>query len=203
VTQHDVILVRQESRLKVSNPQTGQYAARITIPTVVGPIPLPWAWASVDASVGGHTFRFATTHLDSASGAAQVAQAQEFLAGPGSTTLPLVWAGDFNSDADATTITGIPPDTATYQNIVGAGFADTWAAVNPGDPGYACCESANLDNLQSTLTERIDHVFTRGRWQAVKASLVGASTADKTTTSNLWPSDHAGVVVKLVLQGQS
>jgi endonuclease/exonuclease/phosphatase family metal-dependent hydrolase len=203
VTQHDVILARQESRLKVSNPQTGQYAARITIPTVVGQIPLPWAWASVDASVGGHTFRFATTHLDSISAQAQIAQAQEFLTGAGSTTLPLVWVGDFNSDADATTITGIPPDTATYQDIVAAGLTDTWAAVNPSDPGYTCCEAANLDNPQPTLDERIDHVFTRGPWQAVSASLVGAGPADKTTTSNLWPSDHAGVIAKLNLQGQS
>jgi endonuclease/exonuclease/phosphatase family metal-dependent hydrolase len=203
VTQHDVILARQESRLKVSNPQAGQYQARITIPTVVGiAIPLPWAWASVDASVGGHTFRFATTHLDSISGAAQVAQAQEFLTGAGSTTLPLVWAGDFNSDADATTVTGIVPDTATYQNIVTSGLTDTWAAVNPGDPGYTCCEGANLDNPQPTLDERIDHVFTRGPWQAVNVTIVGASPADK-TASNLWPSDHAGIVAKLNLRGQS
>lgn len=135
---------------------------------------------------------------------AQVAQAQEFLAsgGPGSTTLPLVWAGDFNSDADATTVTGIVPDTATYQNIVGAGLRDTWAAVNPGDPGYTCCEAANLDNPLPTLDERIDHVFTRGPWQAVNATIVGASPADK-TASNRWPSDHAGVLAKLNLQGQS
>jgi hypothetical protein len=37
----------------------------------------------------------------------------------------------------------------------------------------------------------------------VNASLIGASTADKTTTSNLWPSDHAGIVAKLNLQGHS
>ncbi len=204
VTLHDVILARQESRLKVANPQAGQYQAYIALTTLAGPIPLPWAWASVDASIGTHTFRFATTHLDSISGDAQVAQAQEFLAaaGPGSTTLPLVWAGDFNSDADATTITRIPPDTATYQNIVGAGLADTWAAVNPGDPGYTCCEAANLDNPQPTLDQRIDQVFTRGPWQAVGATTVGAGPADK-TAGNLWPSDHAGIIVKLNLQGRS
>ena len=60
MTQHDVVLARQESRLKVSTAQSGQYAARLTIPTVAGSIPRPWAWASVDASVGGHPFRFAT-----------------------------------------------------------------------------------------------------------------------------------------------
>jgi endonuclease/exonuclease/phosphatase family metal-dependent hydrolase len=203
LTQHDVILARQESRLKFANRQSGQYAARITIPTAVGPIPLPWAWTSIDATVGDHVFRFATTHLDSNSGAAQLAQAHEFLAGPGATSLPLVWAGDFNSDADATSITGNPPDTATYQNIVAAGLSDAWAVANPGDPGYTCCESATLNNALPTLSERIDHVLTRGPWQVTNVTVVGATAADKTAVTNLWPSDHAGVVAKLNLQGQS
>jgi endonuclease/exonuclease/phosphatase family metal-dependent hydrolase len=202
LTQHDVVLARVESRLKVDNAQSGQYAAQVGIPTVVGVIPLPWAWASVDASIGGHTFRFATTHLDSNFGFAQVAQANEFLAGAGATSLPLVWAGDFNSDANAATITGAPPDTATYANIRSAGLADAWAGANPGDPGYTCCENADLTDAAPALDERIDLVFTRGPWQAVKASLVGA-TADDKTAGGLWPSDHAGVVVKLNLQGQS
>jgi len=34
-------------------------------------------------------------------------------------------------DADAPTITGMPPDTATYQNLITAGFPDTWAAIHP------------------------------------------------------------------------
>jgi endonuclease/exonuclease/phosphatase family metal-dependent hydrolase len=131
-----------------------------------------------------------------------VAQAEEFVAGPGSTTLPLIWAGDFNSDADAATITGTPPDTATYQNLIAAGLADTWAAVHPGDPGYTCCEAGTLDNPLPTLDQRIDHVFLRGPWQAAGATIIGASAGDK-TVSNLWPSDHAGVVAKLNLHGQS
>jgi endonuclease/exonuclease/phosphatase family metal-dependent hydrolase len=202
LTQHDVILARVETRLKVGNPLSGQYAAQHVISTVGGPIPLPWAWASVDASVGGHTFRFATTHLDSNFGDTQVAQAQEFLAGAGSTALPLVWAGDFNSDADTTALTGVPPDTATYQDLVAAGLADAWEAVRPGDPGYTCCETANLDNPTPTLDQRIDLVLTRGPWRPLSATLVGANAGDK-TPGGLWPSDHAGVVVKLSLQGQS
>lgn len=202
LTQHDVILARQESRLKITNPLHGQYHAQISLPTVAGPIPLPWAWASVDAGIGGHSFRFATTHLDPDSGAAQVAPAQEFLGGPAVTSLPLVWAGDFNSDADTTTITGIPPDTTTYANIVNAGLTDAWASVHPGDHGYTCCENADLDNQQPTLDQRIDHVFMRGPWHAVSVTIVGADPSDK-TAGGLWPSDHAGVVAKLNLQGQS
>jgi endonuclease/exonuclease/phosphatase family metal-dependent hydrolase len=202
LTQHDVVLARQENRMKVSNPGAGQYHAQISLPSVVGPIPLPWAWASVDASIGGHTFRFATTHLDPDSAAAQLAQAQEFLGGAGATTLPLVWAGDFNSDADSSFVTGAPPDTLTYQTLIGAGLTDTWPALHPADPGYTCCETATLDNPQPTLDARIDYVFTRGPWRATSSAIVGASLADR-TPAGLWPSDHAGLVVKLNLQGQS
>jgi len=50
LTQREVILVRKSAGLKLTNPQGGQYAARLTIPTIIGvPVSLPWAWASVDA----------------------------------------------------------------------------------------------------------------------------------------------------------
>src|SRR5207253_1951282 len=65
LTQHEVILARGGAGLLVSNPQTGQYGARASIPTALGiPIELPWSWASVDVTKGGKRFRFATTHLD-------------------------------------------------------------------------------------------------------------------------------------------
>ena len=103
LTQREVILARKAPGLKLTNAQGGQYAAYVTVPTIIGvPVALPWAWASVDVTKSGRSFRFATTHLDPISGAAQQLQANEFLAGPGSTTLPIVWVGDFNSDAEAT-----------------------------------------------------------------------------------------------------
>ena len=101
LTHREVILARKAPGLKLTNAQGGQYAAFVTVPTIIGvPVALPWAWASVDATRNGRSFRFATTHLDPISGVAQQLQANEFLAGPGSTTLPIVWVGDFNSDAE-------------------------------------------------------------------------------------------------------
>jgi endonuclease/exonuclease/phosphatase family metal-dependent hydrolase len=199
LTQREVILARKSTPMKLTNVQHGKYAARITIPTVGGPVTLPWAWASVDVRFHGHAFRFATTHLDSISGGAQGAQANEFLAGPGDTPLPIVWVGDFNSDADGTPITGVPPATATYGSIIAAGFEDTWAAKHPSDPGLTCCQDADLLNPTSTLTERIDLVLTRGDISVEEAARVGADPADR-LPSGLWPSDHAGVVVSLELE---
>ncbi len=197
LTQREVILARASGSLKLTNAQGGQYAARLTVTTAVGaPVALPWAWASVDASLGGHSFRFATTHLDPIVGAYQQLQANEFLAGPGATPLPIVWVGDFNSDAQGTSITGMPPATATYGSVIASGFSDAWKAKHPADPGFTCCQATNLLNPTSTLTQRIDLVLTRGPFDVEKASIIGAKPGDR-LPSGLWPSDHAGVVVTL------
>ena len=197
LTQREVILARKASGLKLTNARGGQYAASVTVPTIIGvPVALPYAWASVDATRSGRSFRFATTHLDPISGVAQQLQANEFLAGPGSTTLPIVWVGDFNSDAEGTMITGVPSATATYGSILAAGYEDAWAARHPSDPGFTCCQATNLLNPISTLTERVDLVLTRGPFNVGKASLVGEEASDR-LPSGLWPSDHAGVVVAL------
>ena len=195
LTQREVILARRDGALKLSNAQGGQYVARISVPSAVGPISLPWAWASVDGRFHGQSFRFATTHLDPISGAAQVAQANEFLAGPGNTTLPIIWVGDFNSNAEGTVVTGVVPDTATYRNIVAAGFTDAWRAAHPTDHGFTCCEATDLLNPTSELDTRVDLVLTRGPFVEA-ASIVGDEVTDR-LPSGLWPSDHAGVVVSL------
>jgi hypothetical protein len=200
LTQREVILVRKSAALKLTNAQGGQYAAFLTVPTIIGvPVSLPWAWASVDATLGGHAVRIATTHLDPISGVAQEAQAAEFLAGPGATTMPIVLVGDFNSDADATVITGVPSATATYGSIIASGFSDTWKAKHPADPGFTCCQATDLLNATSTLTERDDLVLTRGRFHVAKASIVGDQTTDR-LASGLWPSDHAAVVVTIDIE---
>jgi endonuclease/exonuclease/phosphatase family metal-dependent hydrolase len=200
LTHREVILARKSPGLKLTNAQGGQYAAYVTVPTIIGvPVALPWAWASVDATRSGHAFRFATTHLDPISGVAQQLQANEFMAGPGSTTLPIVWVGDFNSDAEGSVITGVPSATATYESIVASSFTDTWAARHPSDPGFTCCQATNLLNPTSTLTERVDLVLTRGPFHVGKALLVGDNASER-LPSGLWPSDHAGVVVTLELE---
>jgi endonuclease/exonuclease/phosphatase family metal-dependent hydrolase len=200
LTHREVILARKSPGLKLTNAQGGQYAAYLTVPTVIGvPVALTWAWASVDVTRGGRKFRFATTHLDPISGIVQQLQANEFLAGPGATLLPIIWVGDFNSNAEGTLATGVPSATATYASIIAAGYADAWSARHPSDPGFTCCQATNLLNPISTLSERVDLVFTRGPFHVGKASVVGAETSDW-LPSGLWPSDHAGVVVNLDLE---
>ena len=69
VVNNVVLLVRADlepARFKWRNPQSGIYAATLFFPTPFGTLPLPRAWASVDATFNGQAFRFIGTHLESA-----------------------------------------------------------------------------------------------------------------------------------------
>jgi endonuclease/exonuclease/phosphatase family metal-dependent hydrolase len=145
-----------------------------------------------------------TTHLDPDDWQFQMNQAAEFLAGPAQTPLPIVWVGDFNSDAERAPTAGKPPATPTYQYIIESGFSDAWKATNTGQPGFTCCQEIDLSNPVSQLGQRVDLVLTRGKFRVVDASIVGEDPSKRVPSrlspSGLWPSDHAGVVVTLELQ---
>jgi endonuclease/exonuclease/phosphatase family metal-dependent hydrolase len=190
ITDHDAILARTDlpvSQLQLSNATAQQFAAVLHL----GPIALPRSYVSVDAQIRGKSFRFITTHLDPISPVIQVAQADELLSGPADTDLPVVMAGDFNSNADNSS-------TASYSHLIGGGFVDAWSATR-SDVGNTCCQAADLRNAVSELDHRIDLVLFRGEdIEPEGASLIGDQVADK-TPSGLWPSDHAGVIGQLAL----
>jgi hypothetical protein len=138
------------------------------------------------------------THLEVADFAPiQVAQTVELLSTATKTHLPVVMVGDFNSSADW----GGPNDTLSYEIVRLAGFKDAWSRTNPGDPGFTCCQDADLRNESSALNDRIDFVFTRGKMVPSAADNLGESEGDR-TEYGLWPSDHAGVVATLQLHGR-
>jgi hypothetical protein len=80
-----------------------------------------------------------------------------------------------------------------------ANFYDAWTWAHGSAAGYTGTQSDSLDNRNSTLSQRIDAVFFRGkRTGATEADTVGDTAADK-TSSGLWPSDHAGVTTTISL----
>ncbi len=99
-------------------------------------------------------------------------------------------AGDFNSAAAGTTPVF---QTATYGNMIAAGFSDAWSAVHSGVDGFTAAQAGNLLNPVSQLSDRIDLILTRGALAAQDAQLVGDDPSDRTPLG-LWPSDHAGLV---------
>ena len=175
-TEENVILARADlkGRLEVSNPQTGTFQAFVPF---LG-LHLTRSWASVDVTGRGQTFRFIDTHLDSLSHAVQVAQAQELLAGPAKTTLPVVIALDSNADAAHPT-----SDTyETYSTLIGAGFQDAWSQTHPVAPGLTWGPTAPPSpTLQ--LQQRLDLVLYRGRFKARGGHRVGSHLGERTHTS--------------------
>lgn len=196
-TDRDVVLARSDlppGHLRLSNVQTGDYTVNCQIPTnLAGPLTVLRGWISVDVWTRGRDFRFVNTHLfgqcPPGSFAVQVAQAQELLAGPANTALPVVLVGDMNSS---------PMDAAPsgYLTLTTAGFADAWLHAGVGN-GFTCCQAPDLLNAAPLLDSRIDFVFARGA-AVTEVEITGDNPAQR-TPSGLWGSDHAGVAATLMI----
>ena len=152
LTDRVAILARTDVPLTISHAQTGNFTHNTVLTTFQGPITLTGGWAAVDATLGGHTIRFITTHLDPNSATIGTAQATELVNGPLATVLPVVLSCDCNA----------APGSATYTALTGAGLKDSWRQAQTGEPGYTRCQSPTLLNAASTLASRIDYIFSRG-----------------------------------------
>ena len=193
LTDRVAILARTDVPLTISNVQTGTYTHNTVISTLQGPVTLTEGWASVDATLGNHTVRFVTTHLADNSDAVGSAQAAELVQGPLRTDLPVIMTCDCNAD----------PASATYTVLTDAGLKDSWAHAQPGQPGDTCCQDTTLNNAllnpASTLTSRIDYIFSRGGGlKAAGDQVIGADPASRSVPGGFWPSDHAGLIAELV-----
>jgi endonuclease/exonuclease/phosphatase family metal-dependent hydrolase len=187
VSDRDVILARTDGSFTYGNVQTGQYQAALVVPTAVGPVRVPRGWASVDVNDRQGSFRFIATHLEAFMSTAQLSQAQELVAGPANTTLPVVLAGDLNTAA-----AGGPDSSTTYQWLTspsGGGLRDAWSTANLAAAGYTYPLYLEDPDRPASPTERIDLILTRGALWAKSAAQVGTATP--------YPSDHIGVIAIL------
>jgi hypothetical protein len=198
LTDRDVILARPDGpKPALTNKQADNFEARASVPIgTTGNLDLLRGWGSVDVTLRGQTFRFINTHLeqegpfsDHPFNQVQVAQGNENLSGPASTSLPVILVGDFNSWAGG-------GGTDTYSKLIGAGFKDTWSATHPSEPGNTWGHDADLLDTTVNLTQRLDLVLFRNNLCAFKADVVGDELKDR-TPYGLWPSDHAGLVATL------
>jgi hypothetical protein len=191
LTQRNAILARADlslGRLTVT-ARSGLFRTNLTIPTVAGPITDARGWTAVDVTLGRFGFRFINTHLDSTSPAIAAAQAQELLAGPANTRLPVLLLGDLNTDPRE-------PSPCAYATLLDGGFVDAWTRVNGPTVVPTCCHAEDLRNPAPTFTRRLDYILTRPGVPFRAVRLVGIDPANR-TRSGLWPSDHAGVIATL------
>ncbi len=191
----NAILARaNHEKIAVSNPQRGTYQYILGPPDF--PFTLAQGWTSVDVDASGRRFRFVTTHLEDASAdpasltPLQEAQAYELVSLHATSGLPVVFAGDFNTDGFR--------KWPTYNLLTrDLGLTDAWTAVNRGRPGLTWGQSPDLLNPVPRFTQRLDLVLFAGAVRATDADVVGASLLDR-VPAGMWPSDHAGLVVTFV-----
>ncbi len=201
LTDRDVILARSDVLITAAWGQN--YQARLVVP--IGPglrIEAIRGITAVEATVGGRTYRFVSTHLEPAPTAdllpIQLAQAGELIGLLANDSLPVVLVGDMNTWA---------PTGATYQLLADAGFADAWDHQRLTSPGFTCCHALDLANPRPDFDRRIDLILVRHPNNSVnpfsrpvRAAVVGDEFFNR-TGSGLWPSDHGGVVAGMRIKG--
>ena len=194
---HDVLLVRSDRHnLSVSNIDVQHFQHLGSFSVGGNEIQNPRGWISGDVTIDAHTFRFVTTHLEGVRMDVQVEQANEMIQGPGNTTLPVVFAGDFNTDAGCGA-NGATHQTDTYDAFLTAGFTDAWSQIHGTDSGCTWPLHGEDFNTQTeTPNVRIDLILHGNGVTARQSALVGADVSDL-TPSGRWPSDHAGVIATL------
>jgi endonuclease/exonuclease/phosphatase family metal-dependent hydrolase len=204
-TDRDAILMRTDEDIVTIRVTSEHFPTSRTtpLPPPLPPLVTPGGYVSIDAMIRGLPMRFVSVHLDPACSSAsscsapalaiQLAQTHELLQlAADTTTLPLVFAGDFNTAANDPS----HPTYVIYQALIDAGLTDAWKRQ---DPGFTCCQDGDLLNPKSKLTFRIDLVLFRGDFGVGEVNLIGDKPSDK-TPSGLWPSDHAGVTATLSAQ---
>lgn len=195
----DALLIREGVPFTTVAEQ--QFVARA--PVDFGPLgsfELIRGFVAADLTLNGGRVRVVATHLEprETAPALQSAQAAELLVWL-DPSVPTIVAGDLNST---------PTDLAAaapYQQFAAAGFRDSWLErTGPrADPGFTCCHAGDLVNASPTMVKRIDFVLVRnpgaGRG-ATSAELFGVAQGDR-LLSGLWPSDHAGVLARVLFPG--
>jgi endonuclease/exonuclease/phosphatase family metal-dependent hydrolase len=198
LTDRDVLLARRD--VEIDDVEAHNFAARLVVP-LGGPggpvVTILRGWVEADATIDDLTYRVANTHLEPAPQPAiipvQLAQATELITALADEQGPVIALGDFNSAADGST-------TPTYATLLAAGYLDAWSQARRHDPGYTCCQAADLRNPVSQLSERIDLILVKQPYAPharkiladVDAVVLGDERWSR-TRSGLWPSDHAGV----------
>jgi endonuclease/exonuclease/phosphatase family metal-dependent hydrolase len=198
LTDRDVILVRTDvppGFLQISNPQSKHFDVLLPLP--IGGLALR-GWCSIDVMVRGRSFRVIDTHLEDQLPPGyrnvQLAQAYELLAGPAGTTLPVILAGDFNSDANG------QYSSETYALLTGqlnnqGRFTDAWTVAKPNTLGFTWGHDGLLADQTVPFIYRLDLVLYRGTiFKATEAAIADPLIS---ASAPRWFSDHAAVFAAL------
>lgn len=191
-----VVLARtdlQTSELKIENVRSQYFTTNFTFSSpTLGTVTVPRAWIAVDAKFRGKTYRFVNTHLESFVPILTFIQANELIQTAGNTNSTLIFAGDFNADAEA--------NDPSYLLLLAAGLRDVWDETHPNEPGFTWALFLTDPSVYTVPTQRLDLIMTRGKIDALGADITGEDPLTDRTPSGLMRSDHAGVIASFNLQ---
>lgn len=182
LTGSNVVLRRADSAVTVDQTGSGTFGRALDVVSLgTDELAITRGWCGAACQVDGQPFAFVNTHTEAYDPGSRNQQRDELLAASAGWAGPLVVVGDFNAHPEDV---GMPPE-----------FVDAWAARGAG-PGLTCCQAPDLGNPESLLSERIDYVWVRGA-EVEQVAVVGDAVLPGPDLR--WPSDHAGVVARLVL----
>ncbi len=201
ITDRDVLLIRADLRppaFHLSDVHANTFDAEFSF----GGLQLPSGWISAIVHTGDRQFRLFTTHLqspvenDPTATTVQLAEANQLIHELRNSTMPVVIAGDFNSDAILGAAGPGPDNTATAALLQTAGYIDTWTVAGSGPgptwPLYREDQYPPPFFVTSFPFERIDLIFSQGLDVTSVQHVLAPGPA-----ANQWPyfaSDHAGVL---------
>ena len=196
LTMRDVILVRRASNVQLGRTRKGNFDTRYEANVGGIPIPVDRGWASVEARYRhGNTvrrFRFVNTHLEAfGDPSIREAQAKELIAGPLDTSRQLILVGDLNSGVARHNEPEQPGDDLAFRALAGFGMKDKGAV-------QSCCY-ADMFDPAALFDHTVDHVLTKPGLRKRRAFVTGDDRGER-TPAGLWPSDHGGVVSRLLLR---
>jgi hypothetical protein len=202
---HDVILTRVGSSVRVTgdHDQVFDRNLPVTIAGVEMNFARGYQWVDIRAAYA--SFRFVNTHLEAFSSDLALAQAVQMVGQATASDRTTVIACDCNSDPLLDTVKPIDhvPHKAPYDFITGpGGYTDQWLEWAPAEEGWTSGLSELVnDPTPAGFDHRIDMVFgytPDGRVLDVdRGDVTGNELSDRDPTTGLWPSDHAGVVLRL------
>lgn len=204
LTMHDVILKRRGAGVKVQDTQDRIF--EVNLPVTLAGIEMNfdrgYQWA--DVKMGKREFRFVNTHLEAASSDIAYGQAAEIVEKVVKPKRTTVMVCDCNSDPldDSIKPTDTVPHKTAYDFLVGSGMVDQWLEWAPAKEGWTSGLSELVnDPTAAGFDHRIDLVLARTPsgepLQVKRGDVTGDEVSDRDAATGLWPSDHAGVVLKL------
>jgi endonuclease/exonuclease/phosphatase family metal-dependent hydrolase len=204
LTMHDVILVRESGSLSVTGEHDEIFDRNLALGVAGLEFDFDRGYQWVDVRAGGKSFRFINTHLEAFSSDIALDQARQMVTEGTADGRSTVIACDCNSDPlDSSVKTGIGdtvPHKAPYELITET-YTDQWLKWAPAEAGWTSGLNERVDEMPPTWTHRIDMIFGRtasgGPLGVDRGTVTGTEVTDRDPATGLWPSDHAGVVLRL------